>query len=403
MHVSAAFGATLLRPVRIPFVAFSLILALLAGALGVAAPVRAGAAQLKAVIVVGPTHGSTASYLAKGESLAKVAEYHGMDVHRVFHPKATFANVMAAGQGANMFVYLGHGNGWPSPYGPFQEKSKNGMGLNPYEGGSANNVEYYGAKPIREQLVLAPNALVLFNHLCYAAGNGESGMAIPSWNVAHQRVDNFAAGFLAAGARGVFAYSWQSLEKLVKELFTTNKTTEQLFTTTGSTASPSSGFVGWDARKLESVRTPGTVNYLDPHSKDGFLRAFSGDLTMTASDWRSGASNGAKGDTRPGDGSIALPPDVTPPSVPTELNGVPVGYRRVALSWQPSTDDRPGAMTYRLFRNGVRIAKLTGTTFTDRPSYAGTYRYKVRAVDAAGNKSAFTPIIYAKSVKGPLP
>jgi len=394
MQVTATFGAPPSRPARTAFVTFALLFAFLAATFAVVTPARAAAAQLKAVIVVGPTHGSTAKYLEYGESLAKVAASYGMDVRRVFHPKATWANVLANAQGANLLVYMGHGNGWPSPYAPYQERTKNGMGLNPYEGGSTSNVEYYGAKPIREQLVLAPNALVLLNHLCYAAGNGEPGMAIPSWSVAHQRADNFAAGFLAAGAKGVFAYSWQPFEKLVKALFTTDKTTEQLFTTAGSTATPYAGYVGWDPRKLQSVRTPGTINFLDPHSKDGFLRAFSGDLSLTAADWRSGVSGK--------DPSIAQA-DVTPPSVPSELAGVSLGYRRVGLSWRPSTDDRTGTIRYRLFRNGVRIAKLTDTSFVDRPASPGTYRYKVRAVDRAGNKSAFSPITKAYSVKGPLP
>jgi hypothetical protein len=373
----------------------ALVLTLVAAAFGVAAPARAGVAPLKAVIVVGPTHGSTADYLAVGEGVAKVAASYGMDVRRVFHPKATFANVVSSAQGANLFVYIGHGNGWPSPYAPYQERTKNGMGLNPYEGASASNVEYYGADYIRQQLSLAPNSLVLFNHLCYAAGNGEPGMAIPSWSVAHQRVDNFAAGFLAAGARGVFAYSWQSIEKLVKWLFTTDKTTEQLFTTAGSSTAAWAGYIGWDPRKLESARTPGTTNFLDPHPRDGFLRAFSGDLTMTAADWRSGWSR-----FQP---PVSLTTDVTAPSVPSALAGVSLGYRRVGLSWQPSTDDRGGTIRYRLFRDGVRIAKLTDTSYVDRPDTGGTYKYKVRAVDAAGNKSAFTPVIYAAAVKGPLP
>ena len=31
-------------------------------------------------------------------------------------------------QGANLFIYLGHGNGWPSPYGPFERYTKDGLG-----------------------------------------------------------------------------------------------------------------------------------------------------------------------------------------------------------------------------------------------------------------------------------
>ena len=47
------------------------------------------------------------------------------------------------------------------------------------------------------------NAVVFNIHLCYAAGNGESGMAIPSDDLARERVDNFANGWLAAGAGAV--------------------------------------------------------------------------------------------------------------------------------------------------------------------------------------------------------
>jgi flagellar hook assembly protein FlgD len=162
------------------------------------------------------------------------------------------------------------------------------MGLNTVDGGSTSNVTYYGANWLRNNVVLAPNAVVLLNGLCYSAGNAEPGMAIPNWDIAHQRVDNFAAGFLGAGAKAVFAYAWQTGAHVVKMLFTTNKTMEQIFTTPGAHPHPSYGFINWDARRLKSVRTPGTVNYLDPHAKEGFYRAASGWLGMTASEWKGG-------------------------------------------------------------------------------------------------------------------
>jgi chitinase len=95
-------------------------------------------------------------------------------------------------------------------------------------------------------------------------------------------------------------------------------------------------------------------------------------------------------------------PDVTAPSTPAGLTAVAQGYRYVGLSWQPSTDDRTGTIEYRLFRDDVRIATLTSTSYVDRPASPGTYRYKVRAVDKAGNKSPFSPNVTGQAVKGPL-
>jgi chitodextrinase len=411
MAVSSAIGAV---PRRAPLSAAAVVLGLIlvfifSAAIGVASPARAALetteasdspddapAALKAVIIVGPTHDLTAGHLQRGEALAQSAESYGMDVRRVFHPKATWANVLANIQDAHLVAYYGHGNGWPSPYGPFQEKTKNGFGLNPYEGAGKGNVEYWGANKIRANVVLAPTAIVLLNHLCYAAGNGESGMGIPSWNVAHQRVDNFAAGFLYSGASAVFAYSSQSVGSVLQALFTTDKTVGQIFTTPGAKPLPYYGFVNWNPRKLDSVRTPGAVNFLDPHEKEGFQRAVSGNLGLTAAEWRSATGS----DAPPGGGS--LQPDTTPPSVPQALTAESLGYRRVALSWQASTDDGDGTIKYRVFRNGVRVVTVTSTSYVDRPLDAGTYTYKVRAVDPAGNKSAFSSSVKAAAIKGAL-
>ena len=111
-------------------------------------------AALKMVIIVGPAHSSTSSFLSEAEGLAKLAESYGMDVRRVFHPNATAERVLQHIQGANIVAYFGHGNGWPSPYAPFQEKTKNGFGLNPFEGSSASNHKYYGGKLVSGVLPL---------------------------------------------------------------------------------------------------------------------------------------------------------------------------------------------------------------------------------------------------------
>ena len=58
---------------------------------------------------------------------------------------------------------------------------------------------------MKTYLRLAPNAVVILNHLCYSAGNSEPGAALPSKSVARQRIDNYGAPFLKIGAKAVFA------------------------------------------------------------------------------------------------------------------------------------------------------------------------------------------------------
>src|SRR5512143_2436540 len=74
----------------------------------------------RVVIVVGPAGGSTGDYLSHAREYAAQARSYGASVISILAPHATWARVLAAAQGANVFIYLGHGNGWPSPYAPFQ-------------------------------------------------------------------------------------------------------------------------------------------------------------------------------------------------------------------------------------------------------------------------------------------
>jgi hypothetical protein len=359
------------------------VLALLAAAAPLAvspAPAQASGSAPKAVVIVGPTGSSTAHFLDIGGRIADQAQAAGMDVRRIFHPRATPERVLANIQGAKLVVYLGHGNGWPSPYAPFQERTKNGFGLNAVEGGSASKHTYYGANWIRSNVSLAKHAVVMLVGACYSSGNGETGMPIPTEDVARQRVDNYASGFLAAGASAVFAFGWQQRLDIPRELMTGDRTFDEIFMVR-SNGSPS-GFVGWRDRYHASQRTPGAQNHLDPHSSQGYYRAVSGYLGVRASQWR-----GGNGET-----SIAPAPsaDTTPPTVPAGFTATAGSGLSVNLSWQPSTDDRSGTIRYRVVRNGSRIATTDKTSFTDKPAQAGTYRYKVRAVDAAGNLSGFT-------------
>ena len=55
----------------------------------------------------------------------------GADVVKVYSPRATWSRVRTAVAGANVVVYLGHGNGSPSPYSSSEWPDRhNGWGLN---------------------------------------------------------------------------------------------------------------------------------------------------------------------------------------------------------------------------------------------------------------------------------
>ena len=150
-------------------------------------------------------------------------------VTKVYSPNATWSKVKAAVAGANIVLYFGHGNGWPSPYTydpPYT--TKDGMGLNADPRLSDNVHKYYG-EPSMAQLGLAPNAIVLLGNLCYASGNSEPGGAAPSVTVARQRIDNYAAGFLKGGARAVIADGHGGLVSYIRGLFTTSQTIVDLW------------------------------------------------------------------------------------------------------------------------------------------------------------------------------
>ncbi|WP_162458584.1 DNRLRE domain-containing protein [Pseudactinotalea suaedae] len=107
------------------------------------------------------------------------------------------------------------------------------------------------------------------------------------------------------------------------------------------------------------------------------------------------AAGNVSGASAAGSATVEAPaPDTTAPSVP----GVPtasVDDADVALSWSASSD-AVGVTGYAVYRGTTagftanassRIAEVTGTSYTDEARPAGTWFYKVTAVDAAGNVS----------------
>jgi chitodextrinase len=79
--------------------------------------------------------------------------------------------------------------------------------------------------------------------------------------------------------------------------------------------------------------------------------------------------------------------DVTPPSRPVALVAEARSATRVRLSWGAASDD-VGVVAYRVFANGVWVRSTSNLSVLVRGLLPETeYRFKVYAVDAAGNVS----------------
>ena len=251
------------------------------GALPVAAPAVARAAtDVKVAIIVGATHGVTPSYRADANEIYAEAIKYSSNVVKVYSPNATAAKVKAAVRNASIVVYLGHGNGWPSPY-TFDPNytTKNGFGLN-YDfnnDGKTTDYEnkYYGEPWIRD-LEFAPNAVVLLFHLCYASGNSEPGSGEPSLSTAKKRVDNYAAAFLKAGAKAVIASGHSHDPYYISGLFTTRQTIEDYWR---NSPDANGNFASY-----ASERNPGKTFQMDPDRPGQYYRSIAGTMSLKTQD-----------------------------------------------------------------------------------------------------------------------
>ena len=218
----------------------ALAVGLLVAGTGMAASPRGVAASApayvtKVVIVVGQTQGITASYINNANTYATdfqtaaATAGRSVSITTIYSPNAPWSAVHAAAKGANILVYLGHGNGYPNPYVSYEQPLKdNGMGLNNVAGTSSSTTYYYG-EAYMAQLQLAPNAIVILNHLCYASGNSESGYANPTLAVAKTRVDGYGSGFIRGGAAAVIAEGTRDIGYFINALFNGHETVDAMW------------------------------------------------------------------------------------------------------------------------------------------------------------------------------
>jgi len=98
-------------------------------------------------------------------------------------------------------------------------------------------------------------------------------------------------------------------------------------------------------------------------------------------------------------------PDTTPPSAPATSTATATSVSQINLSWAASTDN-VAVTGYRVERCAgagcttfAQVASPTTTTFSDTGlSASTTYNYRVRAADAAGNLSPYSPTATAATL-----
>ena len=164
-----------------------------------------------------------------------------------------------------------------------------------------------------------------------------------------------------------------------------------------------------DASSIQSValiRTPSVTHAFDQNQRYIPLSftAGSGSLTVTPPAKANDAPPGyymlfiVNGNGVPSVASFVRFPaayeDTQPPTAPTNLTATG-GLGKATLSWTASTDNI-GVAKYSVYRSTTagftpdvtnRIAQTTSTTYTDSGLAGGTYYYRVKAEDAAGNLS----------------
>jgi hypothetical protein len=298
---------------RIASFVLTILVALVAALPGgvLAAPAHAP----KVVLIVGPAGAATDGYRVLADDAAAAARQFTPNVVKVYSPDATWPAVRRALDGASVVVYLGHGNGWPSRYrDSLFPPSENGFGLNPTAGGGDDAHQYFGEERIAADVKLAKNAVVVLSHLCYASGNTEPGLPEGTIADARQRIDNYAAGFIAAGASAVIAEGHLGPAYYVRALLAEKGSVARIWNGSPTAKGHTTTFA--------SVRSPGYTAMLDPdHPGSGFYRS----IVLRSGTTSEQLNQGAQGVT-----TDVAPADPTLSGVGLELGTLYLADRPVA-------------------------------------------------------------------------
>jgi len=270
------------------------------------------AAGEKVAIIVGPVGSMTNGYRSAADGVASAAAAAGATVVKAYSPDATWANVQAAVNGANVIVYFGHGNGFPNPYSSTENPDRvNGWGLNRTNtNGDGDNwsttMVYCGEKALLGTLTAsdgihqwnwcggstntdgitpAPGFTVIYSQAHYTAGFGERyspSDPLTTLDQAQQRVRNYSYPMLALGARGYIATGLGDADEILTRVLTQpNRTFGEIFFDGGGfnysalMAIPHADFPGAEVWVQETVA--GSMHFGQPD----YWYAFAGNPSAT--------------------------------------------------------------------------------------------------------------------------
>ena len=165
---------------------------------------------LKAVLLVGPIDGDYGSWTTQEKQNMELAaaelQANGVTVHKFYTPNNNWAQIKAAADGAHFLFYRGHGVHWsPMPH--------------PTVGGFALKNRFVSSDDIRNDLNLAPNAIVML-YGCYSAGSSSIDGGPISSPEAQRRVAQYSDPFFDIGTGGYYA-NWigNAFQMFVRYLF----------------------------------------------------------------------------------------------------------------------------------------------------------------------------------------
>ena len=274
-------------------IAALLIVGLLAPALLVAPVAAAAPAVPKVVIVVGPVGGDHGALPRGGRGPRPPSPASTRpDVTELYSPERDVAGRQEGPQGREPRRLHGPRQRLaepvprqPLPAHPERLRAQPARPARP----TTPRISTSGRAASR-RVSLAKDAVVLLNHLCYASGLSEPGLAEGTLDQAKQRVDNFAAGFIKAGASAVIAEAYTSPSRYVAAILGSKRSIESLWR--------SSPTANDNAFAFASERSPGYVAMMDPeHGTSGFERSIVLKEGLASGDVQAGARGSARATT----------------------------------------------------------------------------------------------------------
>ena len=233
----------------------------------------------KVVIIVGATHGATAivpsaapmrptprrssTRRTSSRSTARTRRGRGSRPPRSGRPSSSTSATATAGRARTPTT--------PST----RRRTASGSTPTPtVTGGCPTTRTATTASRTSRTLDLAPNAIVMLHHLCYASGNSEPGHAQPTVTVARQRISNYAAGFLRTSAQAVIADGHRGPADYLRRCSRPTRRSSRCGGPRRATTATSASFT--------STRTSGVRALMDPEgTSSGFYRSLVTDPLLT--------------------------------------------------------------------------------------------------------------------------